>query len=564
MDSDNEIINFTDDNTISIEQATLMLKYYVIENILNAEGRKHYLIKEASKKKYPHPLTGKIYKFSVRTLYRYVNAYHKYKLNGLTSKTYLNKGRSKAISESIADEILKLKEELPIRSARKIILLLELAGKVSVRTLKVRTVSRLLKNNGYTRKSICASKNLYSKVITTHIYELYMSDIAEIWILDENNNPRKAYLFVVIDVFSRYVVHAQFYLDANLIRLEDCFKKSITKYGLCENLFVDNGKVFTSNHFKLACANLGIRIIYSTVYYPQGRGVIERFNRTFKEDFASELSIHPIRDVRILNDRFFAWLDSYHKRIHSFLDGKSPKEVWDESIKTGTKPKFVSPIQLNECFYHQEKRKVSAYGVIRFESNTYEVAASFVGEYVIVKYDPFNLKELFIYHNSHFVCTAKLIDLNKEKHSDYQSVEKDHKSDPISSIDYTELLGKQFQNLIKEQANNLVQGNIKRIEEKKDDDQPEENSSKNIRPGSFTKEPDFIISMPEFLDVISEFMGVKILSYQQKDLIQKRYEYFKIFNAALLRDTLNNLKTKNPDSIKNIIFYLDEIKNQLD
>jgi putative transposase len=562
MENDSVITPLLNDDTISEEEATALLKYYAILDVIHGDSRSK-LIKEASMKQFLHPISKKIYKFSERTLYRYLKLYKKYGLSGLYHKKNSNKGKTKSISKEIADEILLLKKELPIRSARKVILLLELSNKVQKGILKERTVSRLLKDNGYTKKAITASKKLYKKVIVTNIYELYMSDITEIWILNENNKPVKAYLFVVIDTFSRFVVHAQFYLDSTLIRLEDCVKKAITKYGLCKILFVDNGSVYIANNFQLACANLGIKLVFSTIYYPQGKGLVERFNRTFKDDFYSELKLNPICNIQALNERFFAWLDFYHKKIHSSLDGKSPKEVWDTAVLNGIKPKLVAPIFLKECFYHSSRKKVSSYGVVKFETNEYEVSSSLVGEWVIVKYEPFNLKELFVYHNDSFVCTAKLIDLSREVHSDYKSICKDHKSDPVSGIDYTELLEIQFKNLIKEQSLKLSNGNNDIICSN-NSKHNSCSSEENIRPGYLTKDAQSAISLNDFVDTIAKFMNVKYLSYQQKDLLQKKYPYFKLFNTDLLENTLNTIKSKYPDSTKNIIFYLDEIQKYLD
>lgn len=572
----NGYVSLPQDGTISSEEATRLLKYFAVEPAIFAQGGDvHQAILSAASRKYIHPVTGKVYSFSVRTLYRYLKAYRKFKLNGLISSSYRNKGRPKSISESLKDRILLLKQELPIRSARKIIVLLELSGEVEKGVLKERTISRLLKDSGYTCKALTKSPHLYSKVITKSIYELYQSDITESWILDGAGNAVKVYLFVIIDTYSRFVVHAQFYMDSVLPRLEDCLKKAVTKYGLCMALFVDNGKIYISNHFRLSCASLGVKLIHSTVYYPQGKGVIERFNRSFKEDFMSELKLNPVKDVRILNERFFAWLEtSYHREPHPSQEDKSHKEVWDNCVRDGIKPRFVSPLELTEAFYHEVSRTVSVYGVISFETNTYEVDASLIGEKVKARYDPFDLSVLYIYHKGRFVCRARLIDLSREKHSQYDTIQKDHKSDPVSGINYTELLGEQFKKMVKEQADALMQGNRQNAGGRPGDGKPtaatetvqgneRSHDPGDIRPGSEAKAPDFAITLQEFILVVSEFMGVTTLSYQQKDLLQKNYQDFRVFNPELLKGTLDNLKSQYPDSSRNLLFYLNEIRSQL-
>jgi len=41
--------------------------------------------------------------------------------------------------------------------------------------------------------------------------------------------------------------------------LESCVRKAIVKRGVPEAIFVDNGKVFVSLVFRVACATLGVR-----------------------------------------------------------------------------------------------------------------------------------------------------------------------------------------------------------------------------------------------------------------------------------------------------------------
>src|SRR5690554_5368242 len=159
-----KVVSIPQDNTISPEEATRLLKYFAISPALDAEkGGVNEAIRKAASKKYVHPVTGKVYTFSQRTLYRYLKAYRSFRLTGLIPKTYRNKGRPRVIPEDLVDRIFNLKEELPIRSTHKIIQLLELSGEAERGFLKERTVSRLLKENGYTRKDLSKSHKLYRK-----------------------------------------------------------------------------------------------------------------------------------------------------------------------------------------------------------------------------------------------------------------------------------------------------------------------------------------------------------------------------------------------------------------
>ena len=563
-----EFVSLPDDKTIREDQIIAMLKYTAIYDALhNDDISVHEALKTASMKKYIHPSTGKEYTFSLRTLYRYLKNYKSFNMEGLKRNSNKNKGRPKVIPVNLCEMIFSLKQQLPIRSARKIITLLELSGEVETGLLKERTVSRLLKDNGYTRKSLRQVKQHYTKIHVDKIYDLYISDIKEFWIKDEQDTTHKIYMFIIIDYYSRRIIHAQFYSDGILLRLEDCLKKAIIKFGLFSKLYLDNGSVYIANNFKFACASLGIKLIYASAYWPQGKGVIERFIRSCNEDFLAELRINPIRDIRKLNAALFGWIEGeYHQSSHEGIDGLTPLKAWENSLMTGIIPKYVSPIELANAFYHNVERKVDTYGVISFETNTYEVDVSLIGEKVLVRYDPLDLRALYIYHKNKFVCIAKPIDLTKEQHSQYKNVKKNYEFEPKINIDYPQLMAEHHHKMLQDIKDQLIQGNnmlkfdIANLEETYAAQEDEELA----RPGFTVQEKEGDMTKEEYFGVMKDFLNEKNLSYHQKELLYQYYKDFKVFSKILFEKTLKNLKIKFPDSKDNLLFYLNIIKEELD
>lgn len=563
---ENDIVSLPDDNTLREENILVMLRYSAIYDALYCEETSvNEALKRASKKKYIHPSTGKVYTFSLRTLYRYLSDYKKFAINGLVRSSNKNKGRPKAIPEDLVGKILSLKLELPVRSARKIIVLLELAGEVDKGLLKERTVSRLLQQKGYTRKALKAVKQHYQKLNVDKIYDLYVSDIKEFWIRDENGNSYMIYLFIVMDCFSRRIIHAQFYTDGILLRLEDCFKKALVKFGKCSKFYVDNGSVYIANNFKYACASLGIKIIYASRYYPQGKGVVERFIRSCSEDFLSELRINPMTEITKLNESLFGWIeDEYHNDPHEGIKKQTPLEAWNKSLADGASTVYFSPIELTNAFYHHVERKVSPYGVISFETNTYEVDVSLIGETVQVRYDPLDLSNLFIYHKKKFVCVGKPIDLTREQHSQYKNVKMNSEFDPVISIDYPELMAKQHRKMIEKLKDDLVKGNNTPDITENVCPVSSESDTEMARPGHSVQEKTIDMKEKTYLDIVKDFLDQEFLTFQQKELLNRYYNDFKIFNDSLFKKTLNNLGSQFPDSKDNLLFYLNTIKNELD
>ncbi|MBZ1528306.1 DDE-type integrase/transposase/recombinase, partial [Leuconostoc mesenteroides] len=84
-----------------------------------------------------------------------------------------------------------------------------------------------------------------------------------------------------------------------------------------------------------ACAKLGVRLVHSTPGRPQGRGKIERFFRTVREQFLVEITGEPdvvgrhyVADLAELNRLFTAWVETvYHRSVHSET-GQTPLARW--------------------------------------------------------------------------------------------------------------------------------------------------------------------------------------------------------------------------------------------
>jgi putative transposase len=82
--------------------------------------------------------------------------------------------------------------------------------------------------------------------------------------------------------------------------------------------FLDNGSSFVSKQLLRALAILGVRLVHSRPGRPQGRGKIERFFRTVRDQFLVEAAHSEIPTLDALEARFVAWVERvYHVRVHS-------------------------------------------------------------------------------------------------------------------------------------------------------------------------------------------------------------------------------------------------------
>ena len=63
---------------------------------------------------------------------------------------------------------------------------------------------------------------------------------------------------------------------------------------------------------------LGIRLVHSKPYSPEGRGKQERLNRYIREAFLAEATHQGIESLDALNDLFAAWAGQVaNRRVHA-------------------------------------------------------------------------------------------------------------------------------------------------------------------------------------------------------------------------------------------------------
>ena len=132
----------------------------------------------------------------------------------------------------------------------------------------------------------------------------------------------KAYLFAVLDDHSRLITHAQFYLSENLDCFRDCLVSALEKRGLPRKLYVDNGAAFKSHTLAYACGRLGIALLHSRPYIPEGRGKIERFFLTVRKQLLPTLP--QALTLERLNELLGRWIDDDYHRPSPFIDRTNP------------------------------------------------------------------------------------------------------------------------------------------------------------------------------------------------------------------------------------------------
>ncbi len=169
-------------------------------------------------------------------------------------------------------------------------------------------------------------------------------------------------------------------------------RPALASRGVPEWVYVDNGSAFVDAWLLRACAVLGIKLVHSRPRRPQGRGKVERFFRTVRDQFLVEITGDDRQagtraaDLAELNRLFSAWVAvSYHRAVHSET-GQAPLARWAAGVPDPLP--LPSPAQLHEAFRWSERRTVRKTATVSLHGNLYQVDASLVRCVVELVFDP--------------------------------------------------------------------------------------------------------------------------------------------------------------------------------
>jgi len=382
-----------------------------------APGEMKVLLQEASRCVYEvpggHPRT-----VSIRTLERWVEAYRKGGWDALRPRVRSSKGRLR-MDRTVLEKAKQLRRERPERSVEQIIFLLEEGKLAPPGTVAPSTLARHLRQAGLSRRSLMRETTAsgYRRIEAEDILAVAQADFKHFVYLPDPKNPkkrRKTILCLVLDDYSRYILHAQFYFDEKLPRLEDCLKKAILRHGVPEMLYVDNGAAFSSQHLVRICGKLGIDLRHTRPFQPRGRGKIERcfqfIDTSFLPEVYARIEAGQLTTLAELNDALWAWIDGYyHERVHGGTK-ETPKARWNGSSR---QPRRVSLAELNVIFLWEETRKVDATGCVRLLGNTYEVDGDLGNRQVTLRYDPYDLREIQVWFEGVRRDNARPVELRR-------------------------------------------------------------------------------------------------------------------------------------------------------
>jgi putative transposase len=218
----------------------------------------------------------------------------------------------------------------------------------------------------------------------------------QLWVSDGLHGPliggRRAVLFALLDDYSRYVVGHRWGHGEDTLGMQAALHDAVKTHGCPRKLYCDNGSAYASSQLAWSAAVLDIRLVHSKPGKPQGRGKIERWNRTVREQFLVEIDTRgdsAVESLAELNRLFTAWChQQYHRSPHTET-GATPAQRYH--AKDRTPAPRPDPALLRRAFLWREQRRVTAFATVSLHGNRYQVDAALTGRLVDLLFTPFDL-----------------------------------------------------------------------------------------------------------------------------------------------------------------------------
>src|SRR5437879_895573 len=269
------------------------------------------------------------------TLLDWTLRYRRNGLAALTPKPRQDRGPARAVAPEVATLIERLKRENPHRTGAALLRELAVANERNQAGLSASTLYRFRRARGLTERQLLLDKTTaHKKYEAQFANQIWQSDMLfGPWVARSNGGKQQVFLQAALDDASRLIPHAQFYPNQGLDAFLDCLRQAIAARGIPTRLYMDNAKIYRSPQLARIAASIGILIVHTPPYQPEGRGKIERFFRSVREQFLATLDPKTLLSIEQLNERLGHWLDTdYHRREHSSLQ-TTPLLRWQRDIE---------------------------------------------------------------------------------------------------------------------------------------------------------------------------------------------------------------------------------------
>lgn len=334
---------------------------------------------------------GQQRRIPAETMRSWIYQFRKGGIGALADQPRLDKGTTE-VAQKFLDSLAALREKQPTLTTKRLLSMAfeqELWNGVGPSRS---TIYRAVAARGLQRRK--------SDYQTPHAAKAFAySEFGQMWTADFLHGPKvrignslqKLYLLAIIDDASRYIVHASFYITEGVEALIHGLSIAIKRFGIPQRFYTDNGSAFRSLHLQMISARLGFSLPHTPAYTPQGRGKIERFFRTARDQL---LDGNEAPSRQAWNQKLSTWIDLYHHRPHDGIDATPLDKRM--AMPKATKAFLDLADPLGKAFLLESTRKVRRDGTVNLDSKAWDIPDAMPGEIVSILHAPWEPNTILV------------------------------------------------------------------------------------------------------------------------------------------------------------------------
>jgi putative transposase len=394
-----------------VKNITPYLKMQVLAAIDYASGNsRHERIKAVADMQFRDE-DGNYRQFTWRTIQTW---YSRFKKHGITSMTPKPRADTGATRKLTPEELLEaVNQVLPFFHGslftkmdvyRKIIE----KGIISYSQLAQTTFYRFVRDYNLLKDPDATANKRRLAFAMQFANQLWQGDtMYGPYVKDSSGKPVQSKLIAFIDDASRVITHGQFFSNENSDALITALRSAFYKRGIPEQIYVDNGGIYTSQEITLICARLGTILRHAPLRDGASKGKIERFFRRVRDQFLARNL--DLSSLDALNKQFTEWVEqSYNASTHSAL-GMKPVDRFALDLK---RIRFLPPHQASdELFYAEDTRKVKKDNTFPFRNTRYEAPADLRDKQITIRFDRSSISKIIVYYKDTRIGEARELDM---------------------------------------------------------------------------------------------------------------------------------------------------------
>lgn len=345
--------------------------------------------RDAASKTYTNP-RGVDTTISASTLERWYYRYQKEGFDALLPKRRQDTGHSRKLDDDMMEQINYLKQEYPRIPATLIHQKLIVNGTINKGDVSLSTINRYI--NQLNLKHKYTNNTDMRRYERPHINEVWCGDSSVGPYLIIDGKKKKVWIIALMDDSSRFITGIDIFFNDNFINLMSVLKSAVTKFGKPKVLNFDNGPSYKNKQISLLAARIGVSLNYCQPYTPTAKAKIERWFKTLKQQWMSQLNMKEFDSLDQLRTSLLQYVTTYNQRIHSSLNGLTPMDrFFQESVLI----KRLTQEQIDQAFLLEYERRVSADNVVVIDGVEYEVNYRYAKQRIILRYSP-DMSQIFI------------------------------------------------------------------------------------------------------------------------------------------------------------------------